>query len=69
MKMVSRENDDSQELVFKQPPKKESRFMHPSKEEKLLALSKGFVPANTRKNTTWAYEVFSDWLAETVAEI
>ena len=65
MKMVSRENDDSQEFtVFKQPPKKQTRFKHPSKEEEILALSKGFVPANTRKNTTWAYKVFLDWLAE-----
>ena len=27
-------------------------------------LSNGFVPANTRKNMTWAYKVFLDWLAE-----
>ena len=63
--MVSRENDDSQEFpVFKQPLKKQARFIHPSKEEQILALSKGFVPVNTRKNTTWPYNVFSDWLAE-----
>ena len=63
--MVSRQNDDSQELtVFQQPPKKQIRFKHSSKEEDILALSKGFVPANTRKNTMWAYKVFSDWLVE-----
>ena len=51
--MASRENDDSQDLAdFKQPPKKMTRFKHPSKEEEILALSKGFAPANTRKNTT-----------------
>ena len=63
--MVSRENVDSQEFtVFILPPKKQTRFKHPSKEEKVLALSKGFVFANTRKNTTWAYKVFLDWLSE-----
>ena len=41
--------DDSQELMeFKQPPKK-ARFKHPVKEEKILELSKGIVPANTKK--------------------
>ena len=65
--MVSRENDDSQELTaFKQPSKKQTRFKHPSKEEEILALLKGFVPANTctRKNTTRAYKVCSDWVAK-----
>ena len=62
--MASKEWDDSQELTeFKQPPKKTS-FKHPVKEEKILELSKGFVPANTKKNTTWAYKVFSDWPTE-----
>ena len=63
--MTSIEKDDSQDLTdFKQPPKKKTRFKHPLKEEEILALSKGFVPANTWKNTTWAYKVFSNWLAE-----
>ena len=66
--MVLRENEDLQEFtVFMQPPKKQTGFKHPLKEEEVhavLALSKGFVSANTRKNTTWAYKVFSDWPAE-----
>ena len=61
---ASKEWDDSQELTdFKQPPKK-TRFKLPVKEEELLELSKRFVPANTKKNTMWAYKVFSDWLTE-----
>ena len=52
--MVSRGNEDSQEsTVFMQPPKKLTRFKHPSKEEEVLALS------NTRKNMTWAYTKYS----------
>ena len=59
MKMISSENEDSQGFtVFMQPPKKQAQFKHPLKEEEVLALS------NTRKNSTWAYEVFSDWLVE-----
>ena len=59
MKMVSRENENSQEFtVFMQPPKKQTQFKHPSKGEEVLALS------NSRKNTTWAYEILSDWLGE-----
>ena len=27
-------------------------------------LSKGFIPANTRKNTMWAWRVFAEWRAE-----
>ena len=55
--MASRENDDSQRLTdFKEPPKKKTRFKHPWKEEEILALSKGFVPANTRKNI-YSYEM------------
>ena len=62
--MASKKWDDSQDLTdFKQPPKYTS-FKHPVKEEEILGLSKGFVPANTKKTTTWAYKVFSDWLAE-----
>ena len=30
----------------------------------MATLSKGFVPANTKKNTTWAYKIFLDWRAE-----
>ena len=62
--MASKEWDDWQGVTeFKQSPKM-TRFKHPVIEEKILELSKGFVPANTKKITTWAYKVFSDWLTE-----
>ena len=65
VKIALKELYDSQELTeFKQPPKK-SRFKHPVKGEKILELSQGIVPANTKKNTMWACTVFSDWLTET----
>lgn len=61
--MASKERDGSQELTeFKQPPKK-TRFKHPVKEEKILELSKAFVPANTRKIPRERTK-FSDWLTE-----
>ena len=50
-------------MDFKQSLKK-TRFKHPVKEEEIVELSKGIVPANTKKNTMWVYKVFSDWLTE-----
>ena len=37
--MVLRENEDSQEFTFfMQPPKKQTRFKHPSKEEEGISV-------------------------------
>ena len=61
VKMALKKWDDSQQVTdFKQPPKK-TRFKHPVKDEEILELSKGFVPANMEKNTMWAFKVFSDY--------
>ena len=53
---------------FKVPKKKgqskESRFKEPSSEKEMEKIVKGFVPANTLKNTGWAYNVFLQWKAE-----
>ena len=63
--MVSKENANPLDLAaFQLPPKKKCRFKRPATKEEMATLSKGFVPANTKKNTTWAYKVFWDWRAE-----
>ena len=41
-----------------------SRFRAPATNKEMEVLSKGYVPANTRKNTTWAWRVFTEWRAE-----
>ena len=38
------------------------RFSETVSEEQVAVLSKGFVPANTSKNTKWAVNVFEAWV-------
>ena len=37
------------------------RFKSPVKKEELEDFSKGYVPANTKKNTSWAVNIFEEW--------
>lgn len=41
-----------------------SRFKPPTSDVEMETISKGFVPPNTRKNTSWALNVFFDWKME-----
>lgn len=59
---ASKENVADPDLIDFQLVKK--RFKQPQPKETMATLSKGFVPNNTAKNTTWACKVFSDWVAE-----
>ena len=62
--------DDASDDDFEQPHQKrgkkatKSRFREPATNKEIEVLSKGYVPANTRKNTTWARRVFTEWRAE-----
>ena len=49
-----------------QPLRKKPRFKAPLADDEMANVSKGFVPPNTRKNTTWAVRVhvFTEWKAE-----
>ena len=47
-----------------QPLRKKPRFKAPLTDDEMANVSKGFVPPNTRKNTTWAMRVFIEWKAE-----
>ena len=47
-----------------QPLRKKPKFKAPLADDEMATVSKGFVPPNTRKNTTWAVKVFSEWKAE-----
>ena len=63
--MAVKENADRLDLAdFQLPPKKKPRFEQPATEEEMATLSKGFVQANIKKNTTRAYKVFLDCRAE-----
>ena len=69
--MFGKENDDMADF---QPPKKKARgssmrgeaarFKAPISEKEMAVLKKGFVPANTQRNTGWAMRVFQEWKAE-----
>ena len=62
--------DDASDDDFEPPHQKrgkkatKSRFRAPATNKEMEVLSKGYVPANTRKNTTWARRVFTEWRAE-----
>ena len=50
---------------FELPPlKRKRRFQQPASSDVMKGLSKGHVPANTAKSTSWAQKVFLDWRAE-----
>ena len=58
-----KQSTDSDDDDF-QPLRKKTRFSKPTTDNEMAILSKGFVPSNTIKNTTWAFKVFLDWRAE-----
>ena len=50
-----------------QPPKKRLKlskhcFADPKKSSEIANLTKGYIPPNTVKNTSWALKVFLEWL-------
>ena len=45
-------------------PKKSKRFKPPTSESEMMEITKGFVPENTKKSTTWATRVFKEWVLE-----
>ena len=56
--------DDS--LADFEPPKKKTnykRFKQPTDDKEMLEISKGYIPPNTQKNTSWAINVFDEWRA------
>ena len=61
------QDDRSGEGVLPPPPKKlklslgNSRFDKPKSVEEMQEISKGHIPVNTAKSTTW---VFQDWRSE-----
>ena len=66
--MADKENDD----VDFQPPKRvkhakakkpglTERFQNPTSDEAMKTITKGYVPPNTQKNTSWAMTVFNEW--------
>ena len=40
------------------------RFRKPVTDQEMSTLSKGYVPANTKKNNGWAVRVFNEWRAQ-----
>ena len=67
--MADKENDD----VDFQPPKKRAkhakakmpglseRFKNPTSDEAMKTITKGYVPPNTQKNTSWAMTFFNEF--------
>ena len=60
-------------LDFEEPPSKirktksrgsKTRFASPVLPERMEEICKGFVPANTKKATTWAVRAFEQWREE-----
>lgn len=41
----------------------DSRFRQPTTDEEISALREGAIPLNTKKNTTWAVNVWIEWAA------
>ena len=44
--------------------KKKPRFQQPTTTKEIDELAKGFIRANTKKNTGWDCHVFEEWKAE-----
>ena len=47
-----------------EPVNKKARFAEAKSAEEIADLTKGYVPPNTSKNTSWAVKVFNDWHCE-----
>ena len=64
MAMKEKENCDPDLDDFKSPKKKKLRFKDPATEKEMKEITNGYVPANTKKSTLWAFNVFQEWIGE-----
>ena len=57
----NKKNDDPNDRDFVLPKKKKARFNTVSTNSEIEEISKGYVPVNTKRNTSWSMKVFSEW--------
>ena len=61
----SKENADPDTSDFRSPKKsKTKRFGSQKSEARMMEISKGFIPSNTKKSTEWATRVWHEWMLE-----
>ena len=48
-------------LAKAKKPGLSERFKNPTSDEAMKTITKGYVPPNTQKNTSWAMTVFNEW--------
>ena len=60
LKVAFLENDDPD---FKSPKKKKQIKLSKRVEKVIDEICKGYVPANTKRNTEWSRRVFAEWRA------
>ena len=60
-KEKNKENEDPNDRDFVLPKEKNARFNIISTNSEIEEISKGYVPVNTKRNTSWSMKVFSEW--------
>ena len=54
----NKENEDPNDRDFVLPKEKKARFNTISTNSEIEEISKGYVPVNTKRNTSWLMKVF-----------